>query len=305
MQWVPSNSLMKRTGDILVTHCRKFSDSFVLIQVKGPSSNVSFLRHISLAMARAGDLTQAFPSPGSHAREISGGISVSRPHHVESDRNTRPFHGSVNIYALPSESRTWALIKEYFQKTGQLLPFVHEESFCTAYFEMKKKNFTRVRRTWLGLLNIILACATTLHVDAETTTEKRIEESDLYYQRANGLCDKESRRNISVELGMSFGSLAILLVAQTNCLVSAISTHIGTVSTKYPEICAGLDRSWLGYYHGISAGTPISQDKQRLPTVGVRGKKARVVWMCIVGPVSRYSFDAEYSGLTYDRVAGL
>ena len=130
-------------------------------------------------------------------------MSVSRPHPVDVfDR----LHGGVNIYALPSEGRTWSLIREYFQKTGQLLPFVHEDSFCATYFEMKKSNFTMARRTWLGLLNIILAMATTLHVEASVSAEKRIEESDVYYQRANGLCDKESRRNISLELRKFYGS---------------------------------------------------------------------------------------------------
>jgi hypothetical protein len=109
--------------------------------------------------------------------------------------------GSVNIYALPSEERTWMFIKEYFQKTGQLLPFVHEESFCATYFDLKRSNFTMARRTWLGLLNIIMAMATTLFVEAGMSAEERIEESDVYYQRANSLCDKESRRNTSLELG--------------------------------------------------------------------------------------------------------
>jgi hypothetical protein len=86
------------------------------------------------------------------------------------------------------------LIKEYFQKTGQLLPFVHEESFCATYFDLKRSNFTMARRTWLGLLNIIMAMATTLFVEAGMSAEERIEESDVYYQRAN-------RRNTSLELG--------------------------------------------------------------------------------------------------------
>jgi hypothetical protein len=147
---------------------------------------------------------QALTSPSDRAREVAGGMSVSRPHPVDNDINTGRYnrlHGSVNIYALPSEARMWTLIKEYFQKTGQLLPYVHEQSFCATYFEMRESNFTMARRTWLGLLNIILAMGTTLHVETSISSEKRIEESDVYYQRANGLCDKESRRNISLELG--------------------------------------------------------------------------------------------------------
>ena len=134
-------------------------------------------------------------------------MSVSRPHHVPEEANQSAFnatHTRVNMYALPSEDHTWALIREYFQKTGQLMPFIHEESFCDTYFQMKRNHFTMARRTWLGLLNIILAMATTLSVEGYESTEERIEESEVYYQRANALCDKESTRNISLELGESW-----------------------------------------------------------------------------------------------------
>uniref|UniRef100_A0A0B7KLQ8 Zn(2)-C6 fungal-type domain-containing protein n=1 Tax=Bionectria ochroleuca TaxID=29856 RepID=A0A0B7KLQ8_BIOOC len=170
----------------------------------GPSSNIAFLRHISLGMARIGNWREAFHSPSNQAREVSGGMSVSRPHQAADDeaaeRRQYRARAGVNIYALPSEARTWSLIREYFQKTGQLLPFIHEEWFCATYFEMKRNHFTMARRTWLGLLNIIMAMAATLFVESNVSAEERIEESDVYYQRANGLCDKESRRNISVEL---------------------------------------------------------------------------------------------------------
>ncbi|CAK7219252.1 hypothetical protein SCUCBS95973_003756 [Sporothrix curviconia] len=211
----------------------------------GPSSNIAFLRHISLAMARMDDVHQAMPSPTNRAHEVSGGMSVSRPHLADgrgsssaivggavdphggmagpgqgaghslansgsgsgaghassSGTTTPPTMAPVNIYALPSEARTWSLIREYFQKTGRLLPFVHEATFCATYFALKTSNFTSARRTWLGLLNIILAMATTLHVDTSVSAERRIAESDVYYQRANALCDdKEARRNMSLEL---------------------------------------------------------------------------------------------------------
>ncbi|KAL2393537.1 Transcription factor FBD3 [Exophiala dermatitidis] len=168
----------------------------------GPSSNIAFVRHISLAMARGTAAGQAAPSQPAR-RSITGTMSVSRPHYVKDQTpqiGVNPSRRGINIYALPSEARTWALIKEYFQKTGQLLPFIHEESFCDTYFQMKRNHFTLARRTWLGLLNIIMAMGTTLSVEGNMSSEERIEESDVYYQRANALCDKESRRNISLEL---------------------------------------------------------------------------------------------------------
>ncbi|KAJ5220557.1 transcriptional regulatory protein GAL4, partial [Penicillium chermesinum] len=171
----------------------------------GPSSNIAFLRYISVALARTESWSQdplSLP-PAAPSDEIASGVNVSRPHHAEDDaarRQQSRVYGKVNMHALPSEDRAWTLIKEYFQKTGQLLPFVHEESFCATFLEMKRSNFTKARRTWLGLLNIIFAMATTLCVETDMSTEKRIEESDVFYQRANELCDKESKRNISLEL---------------------------------------------------------------------------------------------------------
>lgn len=112
-----------------------------------------------------------------------------------------PNKSEVNMFVLPSEERTWSLIQIYFEKTGQLLPFIHEASFCDTYIQMREDNFKKVRRTWLGLLNIVLAIATSLHTEGDMPAEKRIQESDIYFQRANGLCDRDSKRNASLEMG--------------------------------------------------------------------------------------------------------
>ncbi|OAP61679.1 hypothetical protein AYL99_03882 [Fonsecaea erecta] len=167
----------------------------------GPSSNVAFLRHISLALAKAS--WQGEAGANNSPTTAAEWMRVTRPHYVHGEINESTLNRSrrsVNIYALPPDAHTWRLIKEYFQKTGQLLPFIHEESFCETYFQLKRTNFTMARRTWLGLLNMILAMATTLTVDGYTSSEERIAESDVYYQRANGLCERESRTNISLEL---------------------------------------------------------------------------------------------------------
>ncbi|KIX98660.1 uncharacterized protein Z520_05961 [Fonsecaea multimorphosa CBS 102226] len=170
----------------------------------GPSSNVAFVRHISLALAKASGQSQTIQTRTTNSSTAGAEwMRVSRPHYVHgeiNESNLSHSRRSVNIYALPPDAYTWRLIKEYFQKTGQLLPFIHEESFCETYFQLKRTNFTMARRTWLGLLNMILAMATTLTVDGYTSSEERIAESDVYYQRANGLCERESRTNISLEL---------------------------------------------------------------------------------------------------------
>ena len=186
----------------------------------GPSSNIAFVRHISLAITQRNEQRQPVSSASNHARIVTGWMSVSRPHHVQQgahDTGLSATHRGINIYGLPTEVRTWSLLKEYFQKTGQLLPFVHEESFYETYFQLKRNNFTMARRTWLGLLNIIFAMAATLSVEGNMSAEERIEESDVYYQRAHGLCDKESRRNISLELGKLYQHFSCALMQPLHC----------------------------------------------------------------------------------------
>lgn len=182
----------------------------------GPTSNIAFMRHISRAISRANSESIDPRSPSSNGQMGGGIMSVSKSQRNQTDHHndnqTRKGNG-VNIYALPLEERTWELIRKYFLKTGQLIPFVHEKSFCETYFEMKRSNFTKVRKTWLGLLNIILAMGATLSIEGTMSSEQRIKESDIYYQRANGLCDKESRRTISLEMGEYHFSMMLKNVA--------------------------------------------------------------------------------------------
>ncbi|KAI0410908.1 fungal-specific transcription factor domain-containing protein [Xylaria grammica] len=90
-----------------------------------------------------------------------------------------------------------SMIQAYFAKTGHSPPFIHEESFLRSYHKMKMSNFGKVRRTWLGLLNIVFAMATTLSNTQHVSSEERIEES-------------ESRKNISIELVIAVQYLLIL-----------------------------------------------------------------------------------------------
>lgn len=170
----------------------------------GPSSNIAFMRHISRAIARENAQSPSGPSllSPSYTDGSMLNVSRSRPSLNNSQGNPQTSRkNEVNIFALPSEERTWSLVQIYFEKTGQLLPFVHEASFCETYFRMRENNFKRVRRTWLGLLNIILAIATSLHTEGDMLAGRRIQESDIYFQRANGLCDRDSKRNASLEMG--------------------------------------------------------------------------------------------------------
>lgn len=97
---------------------------------------------------------------------------------------------------------------------------------------MKNERFRAVRRTWLGLLNIILAIATSLSAKDDIPVEKRIQESDVYYQRANGLCDRDSKRNASLEMVQYLLILGQYLQG-TQKSVQAWTTHGLAISAAY------------------------------------------------------------------------
>jgi hypothetical protein len=130
-------------------------------------------------------------------------ITRSRPLPKETTRKVLD-DTHVDIYELPPEDQSWDLLEIYFSKTGQLLPFIHEQSFRETYLQLKIYNFDKVRRTWLGLLNVIFAIAMSLSNDSDIPAQQRIEQSDVFFQRANALCDRESRRNTSLEMGKCF-----------------------------------------------------------------------------------------------------
>ena len=172
----------------------------------GPSSNIAFTRHISRAVAQLSHLRQGNSAHDpQHLRVPSGLASVSRPpsplgrgapaitYKVNDQRR-------VNIYALPPEDETRILIDGYFAESGVLFPYLHEQTFLETYEEMKRNNFSRIRRTWLGLLNMVLALATTTSFNKEKRAEERFQQSDIFYQRALGLCDKQILRGTSLEI---------------------------------------------------------------------------------------------------------
>lgn len=157
----------------------------------------------AIAKAKSNSESRVATSPPMQSRD--GMVSLVRSHAPVLNRepitedSIPPRH--VNIYALPPEDRTRKLIEQYFEKTGQLIPFIHEMSFCETYSQMRLKGPSKVRRNWLGLLNIVLAISTSLSMKDQLTPEERIQESNIYYQRANSLCDRDSRRNASLEMG--------------------------------------------------------------------------------------------------------
>lgn len=108
------------------------------------------------------------------------------------------------LFTLPPGEETLALIQHFFASTGVLFPYIHENSFLNTYFQMRATTFHTVKRSWLGLLNIILAMATSTSSTSNLCATERTEASDIFFCRARALCDKQIRHGTSLEVGKIF-----------------------------------------------------------------------------------------------------
>jgi hypothetical protein len=162
------------------------------------------MRLIFRAMAKSSQAAHDGLSPLSSSNVGmygAGVISVSRPvSPTPVTRRPREGDDAVGANLLPPHAETVKLIRAYFGNTGLLFPFIHQETFLATYEDMRSQRFRgRLRRTWLGLLNMILAMAVCTSGWAEDGAEYRPEQSDVYYRRAEELCRTQMLRGTTLE----------------------------------------------------------------------------------------------------------
>lgn len=121
----------------------------------------------------------------------------------------------VDIYAIPPEPLVMDLLHRYFSYPGYFFPYIHEDTFMETYRQIRNTKHPLVRRSWLGLFNMVLAMAVSTRIDNTVDAVDRFQESDVYYQRAYGLCGKLMLRGASLEIGLLFESSRDLMLTET------------------------------------------------------------------------------------------
>ncbi|KAI5788321.1 fungal-specific transcription factor domain-containing protein [Geopyxis carbonaria] len=169
----------------------------------GPSSNIAFIGHVTKALATSVSVTGAFSKDLKHTEAQletpsrprtpgpSGGVSEVGEFEV------RP--GNVNIYVLPAESRVRHFITLYFQNTNILFPYLHQPTFLDTYERALKDGFTKVRRTWLALLNLVMAMGSRASTEKDVSTEDKYKTAEIFYLRGYGLCNEHLLRLASLD----------------------------------------------------------------------------------------------------------
>ncbi|KAG2414300.1 hypothetical protein HFD88_003491 [Aspergillus terreus] len=168
----------------------------------GPSSNVAFLRHLTRGIINSGKVHGTLSTSASDTGACDGGfVNASRPPSPPGKHGSRQFkRDRESIFTLPPHQEMLNLINTYFSDTGLLFPYIYPPTFLETYHQMVRENFKKVRRTWLGLLNMILAMATITRAPGNADADTRISESDVFYQRGLALCGSEILRGTTLEV---------------------------------------------------------------------------------------------------------
>ena len=231
----------------------------------GPSSNIAFIQYVTRAIPKDPGVNQTWPTSEAQGQSLRV-TPRETPSHEETRlsvgaQSTKIANSVVDMFAFPSDERMRELTQHYFSEPGRLFPFIHEHSFTKRYEEVKQGNGVRTSRNWLGLLNAILALATSTLVLPNLDAEERVNESDVYYQRAVQLCQTRIMHGLcSLEIGEpcrlhSYTILGTKLLTHA----SAIPFDSGPVSTGLTEVRPDLDNDRYGCQGRFSTWPPFAR----------------------------------------------
>ena len=179
------------TNGMAMTFAEEHTSAFY-----GESSNINFTQLLLRAIAAVHRGTPAVATMIDNELNLGDGnaarIPRNQPHAVPASNGA----SGPSITALPSADEMDVLLDIYFNTAGVVFPFIHEETMRKTYAECKQDGFTKARRTWLGTLNMMFAMASSFDSDRVPSAKERSGKSNIFYQRAMGLCGELSKRVI-------------------------------------------------------------------------------------------------------------
>ena len=162
--------------------------------VVGPSSNVAFIDQISNAVAAVfGAASNPAPKPSKVDRSI---LDLSRPASPPLNTTSRDI---IDVCALPSEKEILHLVDLFFSDTGMLFPYIHKDGLLQTWTTAKSNNFRSIRRSWLCLLNMIMAFATCVSASHDLPVEVSACNAEIYFKRAYALAGNMAFTSGSLE----------------------------------------------------------------------------------------------------------
>lgn len=202
----------------------------------GPSSNSSFFSNIARALVAG---TGTMPEGKDFSRDLAGNMSRPPSPPLQSRADPSP----VNPYKLPPRPEILRLIEIFFSFTGRFFPYISRNNLTQMVEELDMVRFSGIRKSWLCLLNAVLAMGTSLDRDSERQVKFREEESDVFFQRALILSPWTISNTANLETCERPES-QYSLSPKANTSDSASTYSNDTVSTRNFQICTDLETPW-------------------------------------------------------------
>ena len=111
-----------------------------------------------------------------------------------------PAFESLNAFTLPPLATITQHVDIFFSEIGLLFPYIAKNSITDELINLRSSGkHTSIRRSWLCLLNAIMAFATVLTADHERKRDK-IAEADVFFQRALRLLPNVALQPANIEI---------------------------------------------------------------------------------------------------------
>lgn len=165
---------------------------------QGPSSNIFFLRAIGQVMLQASNFTLSSASANQDSLAPSRRVSI--PSAAACAYRSSTAHSENTSDALTSNDED-KIIDSFFANTGYLFPYIHEGRFRAKLDSLRGYPSRQRPRSWLGLLNIILAIAISADRSNSLDALQRSKKSQVYAQRALFHCKKRMMQGVNIETG--------------------------------------------------------------------------------------------------------
>ncbi|KAH6661205.1 fungal-specific transcription factor domain-containing protein [Truncatella angustata] len=213
----------------------------------GQSSNIAFTRNLRRALGRV--LTErqndnsmaqsATASPPQARVRVSRPLSPGLRHYPPVNAN----HSTSEALRLPPPTEMETLIRKFFGNTGALFPYIHRANFIKTFEDAKRYNFKTCRRSWLGLLNIILAMATGTEPLPIADVSERTIRAETFYSRSKTLCLDLIMSGTSVESVQTMLLMSLYLQG-TNRSVKTWNIHGLAVKAAFQLGLHVSDSAW-------------------------------------------------------------
>lgn len=224
-----------------------FADEAATTGYFGPTSNTALFSHIARALASTVNYSNSIHGSDNH-REM--GATLSRPVSRPASPPRQQVADGINPYILPSRSKMLHLVETFFSRTGSMFPYIHKVSIITSVEQLVLDDFAGARKSWLCLLNGILAIGTSLDDESCESVNHRDQESEVFLQRAlmlspwtiSNTANLETLQGLTVLTQYLQGTSRSAQTWRLHGLLVQAAFQMGIHNSEGPEKCSALEQ---------------------------------------------------------------